>query len=244
MLRANQKIQAFVTPTQFMRRKLIEFGYPPEKIAHIPTPIDAEPIAPQFDGGRYFLYAGNLNPHKGIAVLLEAMRRCPEAQLKIAGQSTEGADLEIQDCIARRGLANVEFLGFRSGAELADLYRNALALVAPALWYENMPNAVLEAMAYGKPIVSSNLGSMPELVEDGLNGRLVPPGDAQALAEAIAALARDPEAAAAMGKASRHKALREHSVESHYARLLALFRWSMGQPIEPKPASPSESNKP
>jgi glycosyltransferase involved in cell wall biosynthesis len=111
-----------------------------------------------------------------------------------------------------------------ASSDLADLYRDASVFVAPTLWYENMPHSVLEAMAYGKPIIASNIGSMPELVEDGVNGFLVVPANAGLLAARIGELLSSTQRIAAMGQASRQRTLEHHSVESHYARLDQIFR--------------------
>jgi glycosyltransferase involved in cell wall biosynthesis len=218
------KINAFVTPTVFLRNKLVEFGYAPEKVVHIPTPIVADHIEPRYGAGEYLLYTGNLNRHKGVRYLVEAMALHPQLTLKIAGSASEdGRDEELRSIIETRALRNVEMVGFKTGSDLAGLYRGATAVVAPTLWYENMPHSVLEAMAYGKPIIASNIGSMPELVEDGVNGFLVPPGDVSALAAKIGDLLSSTQRIAQMGQASRRRVLEHHSVESHYARLNTLF---------------------
>jgi len=218
------KISALVTPSDFLRRKLIEFGHSPDKVCHIPTPIAVVPPSTSSEGGDYLLYTGNLNPHKGVRYLVEAMHHLPQVRLKIAGQASEG-DAEIGAVIERYGLRNVEMVGFKAAEDLAALYRGAVAVVAPALWYENMPHSVLEGMAYGKPIIASNIGSLPELVEDRVNGLLVEPADSRHLATAIADLLSSPQTMARMGAASRERALRNHSVSVHYARLHQLFRW-------------------
>jgi glycosyltransferase involved in cell wall biosynthesis len=222
-LRIGKKIRFVITPTNFMREKLIEFGYPPAKVVRIPTPIDAQAIEPCYTEGTYLLYTGNLNPQKGVRFMVEAMRHHPEVRLKIAGKSSENEEKEIQEIISRHALRNVDLVGFKTGKELGELYRGAIALIMPTLWYENMPNSVLEAMAYGKPLIASSIGSMPELVEDGGNGFLVKPGDSRELADAIKKLLSDRNAALCMGKASRARVLDLHSIERHYSGLHSVF---------------------
>lgn len=222
-LRIAEKTAAFVTPTSFLKEKLIEFGFSADKIAHIPTAIDAESIEPTYEDGNHLLYCGNLNLQKGVGYLIEAMQHLPEVQLKIAGKSSEGTERDIESLIRRLGLSNVTLVGFKSGDELADLYRNAFAAVFPTIWYENMPNSVLEAMAYGKPLIASRIGSMTELISDGENGLLVEPANSSALGEAISKLHADRALARSMGKASRERVMRDHTPDMHYARLLALF---------------------
>jgi len=223
LLRLADKIQIIVTPTKFMGEKLIEFGYPSEKIVHIPTFIDAKAIVPQYEKGEYLLYTGNLNPQKGVRFLVEAMRYHADVHLKIAGKSSENGEKEIKEIVARHSLKNVELVGFKTGRELEVLYQGAIALIMPSIWYENMPNSVLEAMAYGKPVIASNIGSMPEVIEDGKNGFLVKPGNSDELAKVIEKILSDRNAAVAMGKTSRSKVLESHSIENHYSRLHSVF---------------------
>ena len=151
------------------------------------------------------------------------MKYLPDVHLKIAGKSSEGAEEEIESMIRRLQLSNVSLVGFKSGGELAELYRNAFAAVFPTIWYENMPNSALEAMAYGKPLIASRIGSMTELVSDGENGLLVEPADSRALSKAIARLHADRPLAESMGRASRDRVLGEHTPDTHYSRLMSLF---------------------
>ena len=77
--------------------------------------------------------------------------------------------------------------------------------VVPSTWYENQPMAVLEALAVGLPVVGSDLGGIPELIDPGRDGLLVPPGDDKALATAMGELLADPARAFAMGQTGRQK---------------------------------------
>ncbi|MBN1866652.1 glycosyltransferase family 4 protein [Candidatus Sumerlaeota bacterium] len=222
------KVDCLVAPSRFLRDKLIEYGYAADRVVYMPNPVDVEAIEPSYVESGYLLYAGNLNRQKGVRLLVEAMADHRNLRLKVAGKgSEEGFEEEIRAVARSGGLENVEFVGFRSDEELRDLYRGALAFVMPAVWYENTPNAVIEAMAFGKPIVASRIGSMTELVEDGANGLLIEPGDARALSGAIGRLAADGARAARMGRRSREMVERDHGLEDHYSRLNSLFESCM-----------------
>jgi len=139
---------------------------------------------------RVVLFVGNLVAVKAVDVLLQAWAALggdARTRLVIVGDGVNRAALEAQ----ARPLAGVTFMGARPQAEVAAWLSVANALVLPS-HHEGMPNAVVESLASGVPVVASRVGGIPELVEEGKNGLLVEPGDAPALAKALAAtLARD-----------------------------------------------------
>jgi glycosyltransferase involved in cell wall biosynthesis len=118
----------------------------------------------------------------------------------------------------------VRFPGFLRGQPLADAIDGARLVVIPSKWYDNMPNAVLEAYAHGKCVVASDLGSLAEMVEDGVTGRRFAPGDADDLAEKLEAVWSSPREAEAMGRNARAKCAGEYAPEAHLARLLAVLK--------------------
>jgi glycosyltransferase involved in cell wall biosynthesis len=138
---------------------------------------------------RVVLFVGNLVAVKAVDVLLQAWAALddPRARLVVVGDGVDRAALEAQ----ARPLANVKFLGALPQAEVAGWLGAANVLVLPSR-HEGMPNAVVESLASGVPVVASRVGGIPELVDEGANGLLVEPGDAAALGKALAAaLGRD-----------------------------------------------------
>jgi glycosyltransferase involved in cell wall biosynthesis len=118
----------------------------------------------------------------------------------------------------------VDVLGRTDPAGVAQHLRGATAAVLPALWWENCPMAVLEAGAAGVPVVASAVGGIPELVQDGATGLLVPPGDAVALAAAVTRLARDPQAARDLGRRGWERVRSRHDPDAHVEELLGIYR--------------------
>ena len=175
-------------------------------IAVIPysvMPLPAVPLAAH--SGFVLTCVARLHPQKGQPVLIEALaqlvKQAPEAQLLLAGEGPTRAELEAQ--VARLGLEQrVRFLGLVSQAELPALLARTDVVVLPSYW-EGLPVSLIEALSAGKAIVASRVGGNPELVSQGVNGLLVPPGDAPALAQALLSLAGDPECVRRMGEASR-----------------------------------------
>lgn len=167
----------------------------------------------------FLLVVGRLRIRKGVDVLLAAMpelrRRQPSARLVIAGDGEHRAALERQ--AAALGLGeSVTFLGRAGAAQVRELLRGAAALVVPSI-YEGMPLVVLEAMEAALPVVASRVAGIPEVVEDGCTGWLVPPEDPPRLAGALAAVLGDPAAARRRGAAGRQR-LDEHFRPAQAAR--------------------------
>lgn len=164
-----------------------------------------------------------LAPVKGIAHLVGAMpeilRRCPGAHLLLAGDGEERPALEAQ--AADLGVASrVHFLGFREDVEAVIAALDVFVL--PSL-NEGMGRVLVAAMALGVPVVATRVGGVPEVVEDGRQGLLVPAADPAALAMAIAAVLGDRMRAGAMGALGRARAER-FSLAVMLERLAALYR--------------------
>ena len=136
--------------------------------------------------------------------------------LDIAGDGPARAELEALAAVEAPG--RVTFHGRLPKDELHDLLRRSAVAVVPSTWYENQPMAVLEALAVGLPVIGSDLGGIPELIDPGHDGLLVPPGDDKALATAMGELLADPARAFAMGQNGRRKIEAEFPPSLHLER--------------------------
>jgi glycosyltransferase involved in cell wall biosynthesis len=157
-------------------------------------------------------------------------------QLLLAGAGPTRAELEAQ--VARLGLAqHVTFLGLVSRTDLSALLARTDVVVLPSYW-EGLPVSLIEALSAGKAIVASRVGGNPELVADGVNGLLVPPGDAPALAQALLSLFSDPERVRRMGQASRERfAAGEFAPAAVAAQHLAAYQRAIAARRLPAPAT-------
>jgi glycosyltransferase involved in cell wall biosynthesis len=148
---------------------------------------------------------GRLATQKGFGTLLQALpkllRHGVRARLVLVGEGPLRSALEEQTTAAELTEV-VSFLGFRS--DVGDILNASDMVIAPSLW-EGLSISVLEAMALGKPIVATNIGSNLELLEDGVSGLLVPPNEPERLADAILTLALDPDGASRYGAAARER---------------------------------------
>lgn len=213
-------LDRLIAPSRFYRDKLVTWGWDADRIVHIPNCIDTSGFTPATDERGYFVYAGRLAPEKGLATLLRAAALAHQ-KLVLAGSGPEEPRLRR---LAEAFGADVSFAGHLGKPELQRLIGEALALVLPSEWYENAPVSILEAYALGRPVIGARIGGIPELVADGETGLLVEPGNAAALAEALAALATlPPTARAAMGAAGCDWASREFSPDRYRERILKLY---------------------
>jgi len=183
----------------------------PRQFVTIPSGIDLDAVvaaapARLVPDGPAIGTVARLVPIKGHAHLLDAapaiLRQCPAARFVFVGDGETRPVLEAQ---ARRlGVGDrVLFAGFRD--DVPSLLAGMDVVVLPSL-NEGMGRVLVMAMALGKPIVATRVGGVPELLADGAAGRLVPPGDAAALADAVCGLLRDPDRATALGEAGRRRA--------------------------------------
>ena len=221
-LGAVDRIDHFITVSDFQRRKCIELGVPAEKMTTVHNFADSTQFEPADRPGDYLLYFGRIEQLKGIYTLLEAAAQTPSVPLWIVG--TGDAEQHVAELIRQRQLDHVRMLGFKSGSELHNLIRHSVATLLPSEGYDNCPMSVLESLALARPVIGSQIGGIPELIRDGNDGYLVPPGDAEALADRMQTLFDDPHEAATMGLAGRHKIETEFNPQLHYRRVLDVYR--------------------
>ncbi len=223
------KVDLFIAPSRFVREKMIAWGLPARRIEIIPhflSPAAPAPDLPAVEDGT-ILYAGYLIRQKGIFTLLRAMAQLPRLRFRVAGRGPEGPAFAA--AVRSLGLANVEILGFLDGDALAAAVRRASFLVFPSESYETFGMGILEAFLAGKPVVASNLGAYPELVEDGRRGGLLfEAGNAEDLASKIDRLSRDEAVRTALGRSGRVYARRAHGPELHYERLMRAYERVIG----------------
>ncbi len=190
-LRAAQNVDLLLCPTAFLRDRLCEAGIPSSKmrIVRHGLPDLGEP-RPKTPARRVrFAFIGTLAPHKGIFVLLEAARAVADADFTIYGPLPSPIASEVRRRVAE--LPNVKLAGALTDEAKAEAYASIDALVVPSIWYENPSISILEAFHFRTPVVTSRLGGMKEIVEDG-GGWLVAPEDHRALAEVLFRLSREP----------------------------------------------------
>ena len=170
-----------------------------------------------------------MRPMKGHRVLFAALPRIaalvPRLRLLVVGEALDDNPLpgELRAEAARHGLADrVQFAGYRT--DMPNILAALDLKVLPSVCDEGVPQVLSQAMAMGVPVVSTSVGAIGELVEDGVTGRLVAPHDADALAEAVAAQLTDRANAARMAVAARERVRLRYSVEVMAERTERLYQ--------------------
>jgi len=211
-------VDRVVTPSRFYRDKFIEWGWSADQLLYVPNYVDASQFEPEYGGGDYFFYFGRLVRDKGVHTLIRAAADA-DVTLLIAGTGPHADEFRE---LATELRARVEFLGFRSGNDLHNLIRNARAVVLPSEWYENAPISLLEAYAFGTPVIGADIGGIPEMISAGETGWLFESGSTESLASALGKVIHLSDAELE----SAGRAARQH-VEQHYTP--AIYRESMQQ---------------
>ncbi|HEV7591188.1 MAG TPA: glycosyltransferase [Longimicrobium sp.] len=204
---------------------IIPFG------AAVDAPAEPPPYA--WDGSRPFelLFVGRLVERKGVQLLLDALASLPAARrpvLHVVGDGPDRARLEERARRLELG-AGAVFHGFVAKDELQRRLSTCDAFVLPAVVdakgdTEGLGVVLIEAMSYARPVIASAAGGIVDIVEDGRNGFLVPPGDADALAEAIGRMMEDPARARALGLQGREDAAARFSWDAIADRLAEIYR--------------------
>lgn len=229
---------AFVVPiSEYNRRLMLEEcgGRAEERAVVIHCGVDTDffrpresaPPEPPFS----LLCVGTLHAVKGQKFLVEACRLLHEEGIDLACTLIgDGPDrVELAGAIAGAGLeGRVQLGGRRTRSDIAGLLRSAHAVAVPSIptaegKREGIPVVLMEAMASGVPVVASGLSGIPELVDDGVSGLLVPPGDPRSLARALRRLHDDPALRERLARAGRAKVVREFDVRANAAKLVRQF---------------------
>lgn len=170
LLRTLAGVTRFLAVSEFGRAKLIEAGFPRTALHVRPNFVAA--ATTRTTPGEYFLYLGRLSPEKGLRELLDGWPS--DVRLVVVGDGPQ------RDALVRAAPPGVEFRGALDPLDALPLLGGARALVMPSVNYEGSPRAVLEALAAGVPVLATDIGGLPELVHDDVNGLLLPLGDANA----------------------------------------------------------------
>ncbi|MCJ7498512.1 MAG: glycosyltransferase [candidate division Zixibacteria bacterium] len=214
-------VDIFITLSKFSQEKMIQYGIPEKKLLLLPNYIDLPADGSERNLGEYILFFGRLSEKNGVFTLIQAMEKLKGVPLIIAG---EGELLPaLKEYVREKKLDNITFSGFLNGKKLEQTIENSLFTVFPAICYHNCPMSILESFAYNKPVIGSNLGSIPELINDGIDGLLFEPKNVEDLAEKISYLYRHPLLAQKMGISARKKVEEKYSEEEYYKKLLGIY---------------------
>lgn len=226
-----------VAVSEFTRRSLTEGGFSPSKVSVVPNGIDLAAFGGA-DGGRfarlyglgespYVIYVGRLEPSKGVAYLLSAFsgvrKSLPGARLVVVG----GGKGRYSRSLRRWAESDaVVFTGYVDAELLRSAYAGASAVALPSLM-EGSGMSLLEGMASGKPCLATRVGGVPEVVEDGVTGLLVPAADVPSLSRAMVRLLKNRDEAEEMGRRGRKRVAESFGIASMTAGTVEAYRLAM-----------------
>jgi glycosyltransferase involved in cell wall biosynthesis len=217
---------AIISLSDEIKTQLLTFGFPADRIISLPNGVDTQRFYPAVDktASRKIIFVGRLVTEKGVPVLLRAAGKLtaefPDISVDLVGAGP--IEEELKQMIGNLGLyGKVRFLGRLDN--VANVLKTADIYVQPSL-NEGLPNSLLEAMASGLPVVVTNVGGMPDVVTDGVEGFVVEPSNIDALAVALERLLHDSELRKKMGARCREKIQQDYSLDSVTDNYIALYK--------------------
>ncbi|CAN5701708.1 hypothetical protein BH24ACT26_BH24ACT26_04970 [soil metagenome] len=228
LLHLEDKVDIYITPSEFVRGRLLEWGFAPERVEVVRNFTELPPGTPE--PGEFGMYLGRLSPEKGVDVLLRALGVAGDPPFRIVGDGPLRADL--QELARSLGLSRTRFTGQLPTEEVGPLLRSARFLALSSVWDENAPIAALEAMVSARPLLVTRTGGLPELVSGG-EGLSCEVGDHAAMGAAIRTLMDDDELCATTGRRALERAQQELSPGRHLERLERVYeRVQAGAPAQ------------
>ena len=217
------KVTLYIALTEFSRKKFIEGGLPADRIV-VKSNFIANRPAPASTSRDYALFVGRLSTEKGAQLFPVAWQALhTKASLQVVG---DGPLLKpIREDVERNGLSPlIELMGRRTADEVAAAMAGARFLVMPSIWYEGFPMTVVEAYACGVPVIASRIGSLAEIVLDGVTGLHFNPGDAMDLAAKVEWAWTHPKEMEEMGRAARREYEAKYTAEQNYEMLMRIYK--------------------
>lgn len=217
------KISYIVTPSEFYRDKFIEDGVDKNKVKALHNSIEMKDYDIKTEDDGYALYFGRLSREKGILNLINAFAKLDKGKLYIAGEGPEKETIEHiikENKLEKR----VKLLGFLNKKQMTETTRKCKFVVVPSIWYENCPYSVLETLAIGKPVIGSNMGGIPELVEDNQNGFIYQYDDVDELSNKMKQLFEDQKLVEKFSKKSKQLAKEKYSRDKYYEDIMTIYK--------------------
>jgi glycosyltransferase involved in cell wall biosynthesis len=225
-----KNINMFITPSNFMKKKLIEYGINRNKVVHLDNFIKTDELQSSIKAKeKYILYFGRLAESKGIFELINVAKELPKIKVIFAGKFGETSDQNRANQIIKfKRIKNVKFVGFKNKVQLEKLISGCSFVVVPSKWNENQPYSVLESFALGKAVLASNVGGVPEIIQNDKNGLLFESGNMKDFKQKINKLWNDPAYVDKLGKNAKKLAFEKYNSEVHYKKLFTIYNDLIG----------------
>ncbi len=222
-LKTADKIDIFIAPSLFIKRKAVQSGIPANKVVHLPNFVNEEfsdTKELEKSNLKYMLHFGRLSSEKGIDLLINTyLKNDIKMDLKIVGDGPEEKRLKE----LTRNCDQIKFLGKKKGKELRELIYNAYISVMPSVWPENLPYSILESLTLKTPVLASKIGGMTEMIKDKETGLLFKLNDSDDLAEKLNWAIDNPKEIKKMKETAREESLEKYNPEKHYNKLIKTY---------------------
>ena len=216
-------INYIITPSEFYRSKFIKDGVNSNKIKALHNSISINDYNLKTEDNGYALYFGRLSREKGILNLINAFSKLKKGLLYIAGEGPE--EETIKQIIKDNKLEKrVKLLGFLNKNQMTEVTRKCKFVVVPSIWYENCPYSILETLAIGKPVIGSNMGGIPELIDDNENGFIYKYDNIDELSNKMKLLFEDKKLVEKFSKKSKELAKEKYSRDNYYNELMNIYK--------------------
>jgi len=222
----HKEVSCFIALNKFSANKFLEIGLSEHKIKILPNFV-ADPLAGQSSPSPpdypVFTYIGRLSIEKGILNFLSIWYELqePEWTLQIAGDGSLSA--EVNAFVTEKQINNISLLGRLAHDTVIQTIINSSILILPSLWYEGMPMSIIEGFSVGRPALVSNLGGLPEIVEDQITGFCIPPNNQAAWVDCIKWCGNNLSKLKDMGRNARAVYLQKYTPEVHYKGLMDIY---------------------
>lgn len=215
-------VDVFIVQSEFQKQKFISQGIPAERIGILAGISPNVNVTDPDRLGEWVSFVGRVSAEKGIDEFIEAARMNPSIPFRVAGNID--SNYKLPDNLP----TNIEFVGFKKGDDLDRFYIDSRIIVVPSKWYEGFPNVIVRGMLHNKPVITTGIGAMQSIIDDKVNGLLVPPADGKALGEAIRSLYNDPDLCRQYGNSGYDKATTIYSRDQIYKDLMKIYSQAYG----------------
>ena len=227
-MRFDKFISHYIASSMYVKKELITLDINKEKIAHLHNGINVEDFVYTLPpNNKTILFIGRIAEDKGIYYFISAIPKVleivPQAKFLIVG---EGVPKRVLVSLVKKlGVDdNVEFLGKISNEKISQIYQEVDVVVVPSIWPENCSIVILESHASGRPVIATNVGGNPELVDDGKTGYVIDPKNSNQIAEKIVQILSDEKLARVMSENARKRAEKEFDIRTHVNSILEIYR--------------------
>ena len=212
-----RELDVIISPSQFLGRFISE-KLPKNTIKILPNGMNDDIVSAADESGDYLLYLGRISQEKGVKTLAQAHKKMSVSYpLKVVGNGPLFDELS-------KDYPDISWLGFQQGEVLADLMRHAKAIIVPSECYENCSMAVIEALAYGKPVIGANIGGIPEQIRQNKEGWLFESGNANDLAEKMDLCVANDELTSLLSHKARERFEEKYSLKAHTEGLMGIYQ--------------------